>query len=281
MHKILAIDDKKDNLITLSALLTNLMPGWDSSVIWGSINARSVRDEHGTLTYFEGTFEDITKRKKAEESLIHTMDNLRKSMGSIIQVVAAVVETRDPYTAGHQKRVSNLARAIATEMDLSSESIEGVRTVAMIHDIGKISIPAEILSKPGKLTNLELDLIKTHSQVGYDILKGIKFPWPIADIIYQHHERLDGSGYPQGLKDGDICLEAKIISVADVVEAIASHRPYRPAKGIDAALDEIEKNKGILYDAVVVEACLHLCRERSFKLISNIHENRPIGRKGK
>jgi putative nucleotidyltransferase with HDIG domain len=167
-----------------------------------------------------------------------------------------IVEMKDPYTAGHQQRVSDLARAIATEMGLSADRRDFIRTASSIHDIGKISIPSEILSKPTKLTDLEFSLIKTHSQSGYDILKDIDFPWPVADVVLQHHERMNGSGYPQGLKGDDILLEA-----------IGSHRPYRPSLGIDFALEEISRNKGILYDADVVDACLKLFREKGYTLV--------------
>ena len=206
--------------------------------------------------------------KKLEKSLEERKENLaklRKALGGTIQVLVAAVETRDPYTAGHQQRVTHLARAIASEMGLSLGQIEGIRMAGAIHDIGKIAVPAEILSKPGKITETEFGIIKTHPQVGYDILKGIEFPWPVAKIVLQHQERLDGSGYPAGLKGDEIILEARILAVADVVEAMASHRPYRPALGIDRALEEISKNRGILYDADVVDACVRLFREKGFK----------------
>ena len=186
-------------------------------------------------------------------------------MGTI-QAMSSMVEIRDPYTAGHEKIVSMLARAIAQELGLPSDVVDNIRMAASIHDIGKISVPAEILSKPGRLTDLEMKLIQMHSQTGYDILKDVDLPYPIAQIVLQHHERLNGSGYPQGVKIGDILFETRIVSVADVVEAMASHRPYRPALGIDMALEEIEKNKGIFYDAVVVDACVRLFREKGFKL---------------
>jgi PAS domain S-box-containing protein/putative nucleotidyltransferase with HDIG domain len=236
----------------------------DGSTIWVSINARCVYDEHGVLKYYEGTFEDVTKRKLAEESLHLTLEKLRKSLAGTIQAMSLTVETRDPYTAGHQRKVSNLARAIAQEMGLSNDTVDIIRMAGIIHDIGKISVPAEILSKPGKLSDMEFNLIKVHPQTGYDILKDVELPYPIAEIVLQHHERLDGSGYPQGLKDGQILLEARIIAVADVVEAIASYRPYRPALGIDVALEEIEKNAGVLYDGEVMEVCLKLFREKQF-----------------
>ncbi|MFA6188428.1 MAG: HD domain-containing phosphohydrolase [Sulfuricurvum sp.] len=189
---------------------------------------------------------------------------LRRSMEQSIQTIAATLEARDPYTAGHQERVGELATAIAQEMGLSEEQIQGIHFAAIIHDLGKIHIPAEILSKPGKLSDIEFMLIKTHPQEGYDILKEVQFPWPIADIILQHHEKLDGSGYPNGLKGEQILLEARIICVADVVEAMSSHRPYRPGLGIESAMDEIKKGRDRVYDSDVVDACLKLFMEKGF-----------------
>ncbi|WP_246590861.1 PAS domain S-box protein [Georgfuchsia toluolica] len=191
----------------------------------------------------------------------HHQEILRKSLEQSIQAIAATVEARDPYTAGHQQRVTELTGAIAREMGLAEERIHGMRLAASIHDLGKIKVPAEILSKPGKLTALEFKLIQVHPQSGYDILKDIEFPWPIADIVHQHHEKLDGSGYPQGLKDGQILLESRILAVADVLEAMASHRPYRAALGIESALKEIERGRGSIYDPVVADTCLRLFRE--------------------
>ncbi len=209
---------------------------------------------------------DVTEQEHSKLAIAESMEKLRTLMGSVINVVIMAVEVRDPYTAGHQKRVSVLARAIATEMKLPPEQTDGIRMAGSIHDLGKISIPAEILSSPRKLSDIEFSLIKTHPQVGFSILKDIDFPWHIADIVLQHHERLDGSGYPDGLKNGDILLEARIITIADVVEAVASHRPYRPALGIDIALAEIDRNKGVLYDPEATDACLRLFREKGFKL---------------
>jgi len=194
-----------------------------------------------------------------------SLANLRKALGGIIQAMSLAIETRDPYTSGHQQRVADLARSIAQEMGLPEDQVDGLRMAGIIHDLGKIAVPAEILSKPTKLGNIELALIKIHPQTGYDILKDIDFPWPVAEIALQHHERMDGSGYPQGLKGKDILLEARILAVADVVEAMASHRPYRPALGMDAALDEIAKNRDTLYDPEVVDACLRLFREKGFR----------------
>ena len=207
----------------------------------------------------------IIERKLAESELQSSMEKLRKALGGIIQAMEIVVESKDPYTAGHQQRVANLARAIATEMKLSSELIDGIRMSAAIHDIGKISVPSEILSKPGRINEIEFSLIKMHPGIGHEILKSVEFPWPVAKIVLQHHERMNGSGYPDGLSGKDILIEARILAVADVVEAMASHRPYRVALGIDKALEEITKNKGILYDTEVVDACLRLFTEKGFK----------------
>jgi PAS domain S-box-containing protein len=238
----------------------------DGTIIWLLANARVIRDEYGNIEYFEGRVQDITQRKCAEENLKHTLESLRKAFGATIQVMVSAVETRDPYTAGHQSRSADLSRAIATEMELSQDKIEGLRMAGSIHDIGKLSVPAEILSKPTKLTNLEFSLIKEHARTGYEMLKDVESPWPLAEIVYQHHERMDGSGYPRNLKGDEILIEARIMAVADVVESMASHRPYRPALGLNAALEEIEKNKGILYDDAVADTCLRLFREKGFQL---------------
>jgi len=213
-----------------------------------------------------GVHIDITERKQAGEQLLETMESLRKAVSTTIQVMVSAVEARDPYTAGHQRRVADLARAIATEMGLPKEKIEGIRMAGSIHDIGKLSIPAEILSKPTRLLDIEFSMIKEHSRKGYEMLKDVESPWPLAEIVYQHHERMNGSGYPRNLKGDEILMEARIMAVADVVEAMASHRPYRPTLGIDAALKEIEDNRGILYDVDVVDICLRLFREKGFQL---------------
>ncbi len=238
----------------------------DGSVFWGSMDARAARDATGKVLYYEGAIEDITSRKLAEEELTRTLEKLQKSLVGTIQAISLMVETRDPYTAGHQRRVSDLARAIAEEMGLPESTVDTIRMASLIHDIGKMSVPAEILSKPTRLTEMEYGLIKVHPASGFDILKGAELPYPVAEIVLQHHERLDGSGYPDGIKGGQILLEAEIVAVADVVEAIASHRPYRPAHGIDAALDEIKRHEGVLYNVEAVEACLRLFREKGFTL---------------
>ena len=238
----------------------------DGTIIWLLANARVIRDENGNIEYFEGRVQDITRRKKAENELKNTLESLRKAFGATIQVMVAAVEARDPYTAGHQSRSADLSRAIATEMELSQDKIEGIRMAGSIHDIGKLSVPAEILSKPTKLTNVEFSLIKEHARIGYEILKDVESPWPLAEIVYQHHERMDGSGYPRNLKGNEILMEARIMAVADVVESMASHRPYRPALGLNAALEEIENNKGTLYDVDAVDVCLRLFREKKYNL---------------
>jgi PAS domain S-box-containing protein len=228
------------------------------------IQDRLMKDEQGNITGIRCTIQDITDRKRAEETLQHTLESLRKAVGTTIQVMVSAVETRDPYTAGHQSRSAELARAIATEMGLSRDQIDGIRMVGSIHDIGKLSIPAEILSKPTKLSELEFSLIKEHARQGYEILRNVESPWPLAEIVYQHHERMDGSGYPRHLKEDDIIMEARILAVADVVESMASHRPYRPALGLNSAMEEIEKNNGTLYDNTVADACLRLFREKGY-----------------
>lgn len=236
----------------------------DGRIIWTSVNARAVRDAAGNILRFEGTAEDITDRKNYEEKLKTSAQRLRKNLAGTIQVISMMLETRDPYTAGHQKRVSKLARSIAQEMNVSSDITDIIRMAGSIHDIGKMSVPGDILSRPARLNDVEMQLMRIHPQTGYDILKVADLPHPMAEIVLQHHERLDGSGYPQGLKNDDILLEAQILSVADVIEAMVSHRPYRPALAINVALEEIEKNKTILYHPKVVEVCLRLFREKGF-----------------
>jgi PAS domain S-box-containing protein/putative nucleotidyltransferase with HDIG domain len=236
----------------------------DGTLIWCEINAAVIqwKGKPATLNFLT----NITERKKADEELKKTLESLRKAVGATIQTMVSAIEMRDPYTAGHQLRSANLACAIANEMGLPNDKIEGLRMAGFIHDIGKLSIPAEILSKPTKLTNIEFSLIKEHPKSGYEMLKNVESPWPLAQIVYQHHERMNGSGYPRNLKGDEILMEARIMAVADVVEAMASHRPYRPTLGIEATLEEIEKNKGILYDDVVADACLRLFREKGYQL---------------
>ena len=235
-------------------------------VLWGNLYVSSTRNEHGALRHYISMVSDITERKQVEKQLQDTLRILRKAVGVAIQVMVSAVEARDPYTAGHQLRSADIARAIAAEIGLSRDRIDGIRIAGSVHDIGKLSIPAEILSKPTKLSELEYSLIKEHVLSGYEILKNVESPWPLAQIVYQHHERMDGSGYPRHLKGEEILMDARILAVADVVEAMASDRPYRPALGEDAALKEIENNRGILYDTNVVAACLRVFREKGFHL---------------
>jgi len=209
-------------------------------------------------------YEDITERKQAEVELRHSYRQLRETLISAVNALASAVEMRDPYTAGHQRRVTQLACAIAKEMGLPEEQIEGLRMAGLIHDIGKINVPAEILSKPSPLPDIEFSLIRVHPQAAYDILEAIDFPWPVAQIVLQHHERVNGSGYPKGIKGEEMLLEARILAVADVVEAMSSHRPYRPAHSLDEALEEISQKQGALYDPEVAEACLRLFAEDRF-----------------
>jgi putative two-component system response regulator len=190
---------------------------------------------------------------------------LQQTLDGVIQAIALSVEARDPYTSGHQRRVAELASAVAEKLNFSRDRIKGIYMGGMIHDLGKIAVPAELLSKPTRLSETEFAIIRTHCKAGYEILKGIDFPWPIAGIVHQHHERINGSGYPQGLKGAEILFEARIMAVADVVEAMASHRPYRPSLGTPAALDEISKNRGVIYDSQAVDACLGLFRAGGFK----------------
>lgn len=238
----------------------------DHSIIWIKADVWSLRDINNNILYYEGIAEDITDRVHKEEELKASAEKLRNVMLGTIHVVATIVEHRDPYTAGHQLRVSEIAAAIAEELKLTPHQIEGIKIAGLIHDVGKVSIPTEILVKPGKLTPTERLLVESHAEAGYSILKDIEFPWPILNAIHQHHERMNGSGYPQGLSNEKIVLEARILAIADVVEAMSSHRPYRPALGIHTALAEIEKNKGILYDENAANACLNLFRNKNLKL---------------
>ena len=239
-------------------------------------------DSHGEKRYFSGAahvvgrkdngeamsvvkvYNEITEQKKTEIELKQSLIQLRKNLAATVQAMAMTVETRDPYTAGHQRRTSDIARNIAQQMKLSKQEVDGIRMAGVIHDLGKISVPAEILSKPGKIGATEFALIQDHPQTGYDILKGIDFNWPVAEIVRQHHERMDGSGYPFGLKGDDIRIEAKVIGVADVIEAMSSHRPYRPSLGINKAFREIMQNSGTLYDTDVVDATVNLFSKKEF-----------------
>jgi putative nucleotidyltransferase with HDIG domain len=228
------------------------------------INAMASTGEDGRPVW-DGAVQDISEQVRLQEESRRNLLRLNKSMEDAIQAVAATIEKRDPYTAGHQRRVAQLAERLATALGLPEDTIHGIRLTASIHDIGKIHVPAEILSFPGHLPDIEFALIRQHPLVGYEILKNVDFPWPVAEMVYQHHEHLDGSGYPRGLAGEQILLGARIITVADVVEAIALYRPYRPGLGIDVALEEIERHRGSHYDPAVVDACLHLFRAEGFR----------------
>lgn len=235
-----------------------------------------------TLNFLVSTYESFvyqnkklleTKKKlktlneNLEERVKEKIKSIEATLEGVVKALAMVVELRDPYTAGHQLRVSNFATEIAKRMGLSNEIVDGIKTIGLLHDIGKIIVPAEVLSKPSRLTDYEFRFIKEHPQAGYDILKGIEFPIQVALAVLQHHERIDGSGYPQGLTDENILLEAKIIAVADVLESMASHRPYRPALGINAAIEEVTKNKSRLYDSEVVEVAISILNNEENKII--------------
>ena len=238
----------------------NIIEPYDTpdGIRWLITDKIPYKDKKGKVAGVIGLAKDITIRIKVEQ-------RLKKTMDATIDTMSRIIEAKDPYTSEHQHRVCQLAVPLAREMKLSEDKIEGIRIASLIHDIGKIGLPTEILSKPGKLTDIEFSLIKAHSQVGYDILKSIDFSYPIAQIVLQHHERLNGSGYPNNLKGDEILLEARILGVADVVEAMSSFRPYRPALGIDVALEEISKNRDILYDPEVVDTCIKLFKEKKFQ----------------
>lgn len=247
--------DQKDFIVETPML----SPKGEPLYLWGK--ATPLYNSKGEVIGAIESIRDITERKKAENALQESFNNLERLFEGSMKALAASAEKRDPYTAGHQLRVSLLATQIAYEMQLSEDQVNNVRIGAAIHDLGKMNIPSEILSKPGRLSDLEFLLIKTHPEVGYEIVKPIPFSENIGKILLQHHERLDGLGYPLGLKGSQILLEARIVAVADVVEAMSSHRPYRPALGIDVAFDEIQKNKGVLYDPEVVDACVKVFRK--------------------
>ncbi|MDD5491445.1 MAG: PAS domain S-box protein [bacterium] len=215
--------------------------------------------------FIVGIIQDITQQKVTEESLLESYRKLQRTLEGTANALATALEKRDPYTAGHEKRVAKLACAIAQEMGLSNDTVAGIKVTAFLHDIGKIVVPAEILSKPSRLNEFEYSIVKTHPEVGYEILKELEFPWPVAQVVLQHHERLNGTGYPKGLSGESIIREARIMAVADVTEAMCSHRPYRPSLGVQKALDELKQHQGTLYDPVVVDACITVFTKRNFK----------------
>lgn len=241
----------------------------DGSTVWADTTVSFLGDSAGRPVEILGILRDISERKKAEERLHHSLEVLERTMEGTIQAIASTVETKDPFTAGHQRRVTQLACAIAREIGLSDDRLRVVRTAGLLHDLGKISLPADILAKPGKLTELEFAVIRSHPQVAYDVLKNVESFGQIAEIVLQHHERMDGSGYPFGLRGEEIHLEARILAVSDVVEAMSSHRPYRPALGLDKAREEISQNSGTLYDPEIVRACLSVLDRTGFEFEVN------------
>jgi PAS domain S-box-containing protein/putative nucleotidyltransferase with HDIG domain len=248
--------------------LENICLGKSGQIVVLENNAVPIFNDQGAFLGYRGIARDITERKVAMEALKKSRDDLHKSLEETVTSLASTAEKRDPYTAGHQLRVDLLACAIAKELGLPGQQIEGLHIAALLHDIGKITLPSDYLCKPTKLTKEEMAVIRCHTEVGYEILKNIHFPWPVAEIVYQHHEHLDGTGYPRALTDKDMLLEAKILAVADVVEAMSSHRPYRPSLGIVAALDEIRSGRGTRYHALSVDACVHLITQKKIDICS-------------
>lgn len=232
---------------------------------WVWEHGRAIYAENGEFIALIGFMSDVTEYMLSEEKLKQTTESLGKTILGTVQAITMAMEFRDPYTAGHERRVADLASTIAAEAGFTQWQVEGIRIAGLIHDIGKIYVPVEILSKPGKLNEVEMSLIRMHSRAGFEILKQAEFPWPIAEIVIQHHERIDGTGYPRGLKGDDILMEAKIIAVADVVEAMASPRPYRPALGLDLALAEIAGKRGKHFDSSLVDICIEIFRQKNFQ----------------
>jgi PAS domain S-box-containing protein len=231
---------------------------------WLEVYSFPWRNHEGKIIGVINYLRDITYRLQIEEEREESLIKVKKTLEGTVTALASLAEKRDPYTAGHQQRVAQLACAIAQEMKLPPNVVEGLKVIGSLHDIGKMTIPADLLCKPYQLNEYEFNIIKVHPKNAFDILKDIEFPWPVAQAVFQHHERLNGSGYPSGASGNDIILEARILAVADVTEAITSHRPYRPALGLEKALEEISKNRGLLYDQNIVDACLTLFRKRSF-----------------
>lgn len=241
----------------------------NGSTLWASLTVSLHRDSSEAPEYFLSVITDISARKAAEERAHSASHALDRALLQLVQALTRSVEKRDPYTAGHHERTAQLAGLIAARMELSAAQVEGVRLGALIHDLGNIYVPTEILNRPGKLNDYEYALVKTHPQVGYDILKDVDLPWPVQDMILQHQERLDGSGYPQGLRGDVIIPEARIIAVADVVEAMTSHRPYRPALSVEQAMAELQRGRGVCYDAAAVDACLMELRSNGLPWADN------------
>jgi PAS domain S-box-containing protein len=243
----------------------------DGTLFTGSVSAVAVKDKQGNIVYYDGIIEDITDKKKAKQELMESYEKLQRVLNGAVDALASTIEKRDPYTAGHQHRVAQLACAIAREMKIPEDEIEGIRVAGTVHDVGKIYVATEILNKPVKLKEIEMSLVKLHCQAGFEILKVVDFPWPVAEMVYQHHERMDGSGYPRGLSGNTILFGARVLVVADVVEAMMSNRPYRSAMSKDEALAEIKKNRTTLYDSDVVEACIRVF-EKGFEFVLQTDE---------
>ena len=249
-EKMLASGFVKDEILQLRKK--------DGTPFFASVSAVAVKDNDNNIIYYDGIIDDITDRIKAEKELTNSYLKLKTVLNGTVNALASTTEKRDPYTAGHQHRVTQLAEAIAKEMGMATDRIDGIKVAGIVHDIGKIHVAAEILNKPVALNDIEMALVKTHCKAGYEILKTIEFPWAVAEIVLQHHERINGSGYPYGITGDRILLEAKILAVADVVEAMVSHRPYRAALSTESALEEIDSNRGVLYDGEIVDICLRL-----------------------
>jgi putative nucleotidyltransferase with HDIG domain len=252
----LSFDDRTMGALTIYSACADTFDEQETKLLMDLVN---------DISYGITTLRMRIHNLQVEEQVKMSLIRVETALESTVKALGVTSELRDPYTAGHQRRVTQLATAIAREMGFTENQINGIRVAGLLHDIGKIMIPAEILTKPSKLTEVEFAIVKTHSRASYDILKSIEFPWPVAQIVIQHHEKLNGSGYPSGLKWDEILMEARILCVADIVEAMSSHRPYRPALGIDVALEDILANKGVLYDPVVVDSCVKLFREKGFK----------------
>jgi len=262
--KLMAADRDGEESAELQHPVEIELRGRDGSSVWVDTTVTIIRDAGGHPVQFLGVLRNVTERKQAEEQVRQSCQKLEKTLEGTIQAIRAMVDTRDRYTAGHQQRVTELACAIGEAMGLPSKQIESIHIAGLLHDVGKIVLPTEILTKPGRLNEIEFAMIRTHSKAGYNILKSIEFPWPVAKMVLQHHERVNGTGYPDGVRGEEILLEARILAVADVVEAMSSHRPYRAALGLDEALGEITKNSGVLYDPRVVDTCVRVFREGGF-----------------
>ena len=241
--------------------LSRLCPAIARELKDAEVRSKKKQAEFQREVELDALRQKITEHKLSEEKLQQTIDKLKHVIDASMQVMVSAVETRDPYTYGHQLRSTNMACAIATDMGLDQDKKDGIKMAGGIYEIGNLYVPAEILSKTSKLSNIEISLIKEHSRRGYEMLKDVGSPWPLAEIVYQHHERMNGSGYPRNLAGDEILMESRILAVSDVLESMSSRRPYRPALGLEVALEEIEKNKGILYDNAVVDTCLKLFRE--------------------